>query len=179
MSLASAMSTALTGLNASERRSTSSATNLANANTVGFKGLRRGLRQSVPANAECRLRTTDASGGSAIRSKRAWARGGRADHAQFLPGHDSPRPIVPPTWPIQGDGFFIVQGRERPAELHPQRHLHHHNAQDQWSRPPATASWASASQQFRDRRLATSAAYNPLGNAMVARPPRRPPCKAR
>ena len=108
MGLASALSTALTGLAASETMVDVAGNNVANANTVGFK-------QSSAVFTTQFLQTmslgTAPSGDKAARipSKSAWERKSAAIMPDFSQGTNQTA-SSPTDLAIQGDGFFIVQG---------------------------------------------------------------------
>lgn len=108
MSLASAMSTALTGLNASDTQIDVIGNNLANANTVGFKASDVLFATQFLQTQSVGSSPTSASGGV-----NPTQQGLGVEVAQITPNFtqgtistaNSPTDLA-----IQGEGFFIVQG---------------------------------------------------------------------
>ena len=109
MSLASAMSTALTGLNASETQISVIGNNLANANTVGFKA-----SDVLFANQFLQTQSVGSSPNATNGGTNPQQQGLGVEVAQISPNFsqgtistaNSPTDLA-----IQGDGFFIVQGQ--------------------------------------------------------------------
>ncbi len=109
MSLASAMSTALTGLNASETQISVIGNNLANANTVGFKESDVVFATQFLQTQSVGSSPTDTNGGTNPRQQ-----GLGVEVAEITPNFsqgtistaNSPTDLA-----IQGDGFFMVQGQ--------------------------------------------------------------------
>ncbi len=109
MSLASAMSTALTGLNASETQIDVIGNNLANANTVGFKASDVLFATQFLQTQSVGSSPTATSGGTNPQQQ-----GLGVQVAEITPNFsqgtistaNSPTDLA-----IQGDGFFIVQGQ--------------------------------------------------------------------
>ncbi len=109
MSLASAMSTALTGLSASETQIDVTGNNLANANTVGFKA-----SDVLFANQFLQTQSVGSSPTVANGGKNPQQQGLGVEVAEITPNFsqgtistaNSPTDLA-----IQGDGFFIVQGQ--------------------------------------------------------------------
>src|SRR5271169_1834236 len=109
MSLASAMSTALTGLNASETQIGVIGNNLANSNTVGFKASDVLFANQFLQTQSVGSAPTASSGGTNPQQE-----GLGVMVAQITPNFsqgtistaNSPTDLA-----IQGDGFFIVQGQ--------------------------------------------------------------------
>ena len=107
MGLASAMSTALTGMSAAETTINVVGNNLANSDTVGFK--------ASQANFATQFLQTLSLGSAPRRTPAAPIRcrpGLRATVAGIAPNFSQERRTVstPTDMAIQGDGFFIVQG---------------------------------------------------------------------
>ena len=108
MSLASAMSTALTGLNASETQIDVIGNNLANANTVGFKA-----SDVLFANQFLQTQSVGSSPSADNGGTNPQQQGLGVEVAEITPNFsqgtistaNSPTDLA-----IQGDGFFIVQG---------------------------------------------------------------------
>ena len=108
MSLASAMSTALTGLNASETQIDVIGNNLANANTVGFKA-----SDVLFANQFLQTQSVGSSPTATSGGNNPQQQGLGVEVAEITPNFsqgtistaNSPTDLA-----IQGDGFFIVQG---------------------------------------------------------------------
>ena len=109
MSLASAMSTALTGLNASETQIDVIGNNLANANTVGFKASDVLFATQFLQTQSVGSSPTATNGGTNPQQQ-----GLGVEVAEITPNFsqgtistaNSPTDLA-----IQGDGFFIVQGQ--------------------------------------------------------------------
>ena len=110
MSLASAMSTALTGLSASETQINVIGNNLANANTVGFKASDVLFATQFLQTQSVGSAPTATNGGTNPQQQ-----GLGVEVAQITPNFsqgtisaaNSPTDLA-----IQGDGFFIVQGED-------------------------------------------------------------------
>ena len=168
MGLASAMSTALTGLNASETQIDVIGNNLANANTVGFKA-------SDVLFATQFLQTQSVGSAPTRRQRRhqsAADQGLGVVVAEITPNFsqgtistaNSPTDLA-----IQGDGFFIVQGHNGEQNLHPQRHLHDQRREPTGHRHRQPRDGLRHQQPVPDRYVAPAAAQIPLGTATVAK----------
>lgn len=108
MGLASAMSTALTGLTASETTIDVVGNNLANANTVGFKASEANFATQFLQTQSLGSAPTATSGGTNPRQS-----GLGAMVAEITPNFSQGTIQVssnPTDLAVQGDGFFIVQG---------------------------------------------------------------------
>jgi flagellar hook protein FlgE len=109
MGLASALSTALTGLNASETIIDVVGNNLANSGTVGFKASEANFATQFLQTRSLGSSPTDTSGGTNPRQI-----GLGVQVAEITPDFSQGTIEVsssPSDLAIQGDGFFIVQGR--------------------------------------------------------------------
>ena len=121
MGLASAMSTALTGLTASETTIDVVGNNLANSNTVGFKASTATFATQFLQTQSLGSAPTDNSGGTNPRQS-----GLGAMVAEITPNFEQGTVDIsssPTDLAIQGDGFYIVPRRHGRAPLHPQRRL--------------------------------------------------------
>src|SRR5271157_3996840 len=108
MSLASAMSTALTGLNASETQISVIGNNLANANTVGFKA-----SDVVFATQFLQTQSVGSSPTSTDGGTNPQQQGLGVEVAEITPNFSQgtiSKANSPTDLAIQGDGFFMVQG---------------------------------------------------------------------
>lgn len=108
MGLASALSTALTGLNAAETTIDVVGNNLANSNTVGFKASEASFATQFLQTLSLGGAPTDTSGGT--NPKQIGLGTVVADITPNFSGGTIETSANPQDMAIQGDGFFIVQG---------------------------------------------------------------------
>ena len=167
MSLASAMSTALTGLNASETQIDVIGNNLANSNTVGFKASDVLFATQFLQTQSVGSAPTATSGGTNPQQQ-----GLGVEVAEITPNFsqgtistaNSPTDLA-----IQGDGFFIVQG-DNGEQNYTRNGTFTTNAKNQLVTGTGNRVMGyGVNNQLPDRYVATPAAEIPLGTAMVAK----------
>ena len=167
MSLASAMSTALTGLNASETQIDVIGNNLANANTVGFKASDVVFANQFLQTQSVGSGPTDASGGSNPQQE-----GLGVEVAQITPNFSQGTISAANSstdMAIQGDGFFIVQG-ENGQQSYTRNGTFTTNAQDQLVTATGNRLMGfGVNSNFEIDASQLQPLTIPLGNAMVAK----------
>jgi flagellar hook protein FlgE len=167
MSLASAMSTALTGLNASETQIDVIGNNLANANTVGFKASDVVFANQFLQTQSVGSGPTDASGGSNPQQE-----GLGVEVAQITPNFSQGTISAANSstdMAIQGDGFFIVQG-ENGQQSYTRNGTFTTNAQDQLVTATGNRVMGfGVNSNFEIDASQLQPITIPLGNAMVAK----------
>ena len=167
MGLASAFSTALTGMSAAETSIDVIGNNLANSNTVGFKASTATFATQFSQTQTLGSAAT-ATTAAPIPPRSAWARW--SPRSRRISARAPSRPVPTPSdLAIQGNGMFVMQGAggEQLYTRDGEFQLNANNAN--WSTPAATTCWATASTTSFNINTSTLAPLSiPLGTATVA-----------
>jgi len=168
MGLASALSTALTGMNAAETTIDIVGNNLANSNTVGFKASSATFATQFLQTQSLGSSPSDTSGGNNPRQV-----GLGAMVAEISPDFSQGTIEIssnPTDMAVQGDGFFMVEGSSG-EELYTRNGVFKLNSQNQLVTATGNRVLGyGVDDQYQVQQTTLEAIEIPLGNAAVAQP---------